>query len=148
MSERVLPFLRTVLLCHRIETDEFERPDRLVHPIHTIDIPQSLFGQPLSEVHLYAQLEDAVGTFEFSVRVEDENRDHVPQPNLSAVEHTFKGDGLDRIIPWEVSLRLDGLVFPAPGVYHLIVRADTQSLHQRDMAARAPMLRVLVERAV
>lgn len=94
---------------------------------------------------LYAQLEDAAGTFEFSVRIEDEHRNLVPQPNLRSRSHAFQPNSDQRIIPFELNLVLNGLVFPSPGVYYFIVRSDTsaETLHQRENAARAPVLRVL-----
>jgi hypothetical protein len=143
MGRRVPPFLRHALLCRKIERDARNRPVGLVDPLHTISILQGQFGQPLTAVFLYAQLEDGVGSFDLSVRVEDENGIAVAQPNLRSVEYDFDGDSEARIIPLELSFGLSGLVIPTPGLFHFIVRADTQSLHQREFAARSPLLRVL-----
>jgi hypothetical protein len=143
MPDRVVPFLRLAVLSRRIEVHDASQSIELIDPIHTISLPAASFGQPLAAMFLYLQLEDAVGAFDFSVRVEDENGRLVPQPNLVSREHRFEGAGLDRIIPFEMVLEFGGLVLPAPGVYHFIVRADTQSLHQGDSAARSPLLRVL-----
>ena len=143
MANRVMPFLRLAVLCHNIERDELQRPVALIDPLHTITLSPVVFGQQLTAMYLYAQMEDAVGTFEFSVRIEDENREPIAQPTLAGIEHTFEGGGPERIIPFEMTLRLSGLVLPSPGVYYFIIRADTTSLHQRESAARAPLLRVL-----
>jgi hypothetical protein len=145
MASRVPPFLRLAVLCQRVVRDSDQRSLGLMDPLHTISLTTERFGQPLTEMFLYAQLEDAVGSFEFSLRIEDEHRELVPQPNLQSVEHAFLGGEIDRIIPFELTLRLYGLVFPSPGLYYFILRADTQSLHQRDFSARAPLLRVLSE---
>lgn len=143
MSARVTPLLRLAVLCQRVEFDEIGRPFGLVEPLHTISVPLDGFNKPLGEIFLYTQVEDAVGSFDISVRVEDENRDHVRQPHLASVSHTFAGGAVDRIIPHELILDLNGVVLPQPGLYYFIVRCDTTSLHQRDGAARAPVLRVL-----
>lgn len=143
MADRVLPYLRLAVLCQRVESDALEFAVALIEPLHTIGLLPEQFGQPLTEMFLYSQFEDAVGSFELSVRIEDENRDLVPQSSLESIEHTFDGTRLDRIIPFKLPIRLPGLVFPSPGLYYFVVRADTQSLHQRDSAARVPMLRVL-----
>lgn len=144
MGQRVSPFLRLALLCQRVDVGS-DRSSTLVGPLHTIALPADLFGTPLDEMYLYAQLEDAVGTFELSVRVEDENQQLVPQTSLQPVTHTFDRSTQDPTIPYALVLRLNRLVFPAPGVYHFIVRCDgdSRSLHQRDGAARAPFLRIL-----
>ena len=145
MSNRIPPFLRAAVLCQDVEFDGNGIPFKLVEPLHTIRLPRDRFGRPLTEMFLYAQLEDANGTFLFSLRVEDENGSVVPQPNLRSVEHTFAGAADERFIPYELSIRLFGVVLPAPGVYYFQLRCDTISLHQREGAARAPFLRVLSE---
>lgn len=145
MSNRVLPFLRTAILCQDIEFDGNGYPFKLVEPLHTLVLRPEAFGEPLTEVFLYTQLEDANGLFEFSVRVEDANGNVVPQPGLRSVGRRFVGAGDERIVPVELPLRLAGLVFLDPGVYYFQVRCDTVSLHQRDGAARAPLLRVVPE---
>jgi hypothetical protein len=145
MSNRVVPFLRLAVLCQDVEFDGNGLPFKLVEPLHTIRLAPDRFGRPLTGMFLYTQLEDANGTFEFSVRVQDENGSPVAQPNLRAVAHTFAGAEEERIVPFELTLRLAGVVLPGPGVYHFQVRCDTVSLHQWDGAARAPLLRVLSE---
>lgn len=144
MGQRVSPFLRLALLCQRVEA-RAGQPFTLIGPLHTITLPDSLLGEPLDEMFLYTQLEDAVGAFELSVRVEDENQQLVPQSSLQPVTHTFDRSTQTPTIPYAVVLRLNRLVFPTPGVYHFVVRCDgdSRSLHQRDGAARAPFLRIL-----
>lgn len=143
MSLRVTPFLRLAVLCTRVEFDTAGRPERVVEPLHTISLTPDRFGKPLGEMALYVQMEDAVGEFDFSVRIEDETNAVTAQPNLKALSHRFGGPDDPRIVPFELVLSLFGLVFPGPGVYHLIVRCDTAPMHVREGAARAPLLRVL-----
>lgn len=145
MSNRIPPFLRTASLCQDIEFDGDGFPFKIVEPLHTLILPPDKFGEPLTEMFLYAQLEDANGRFEFSIRVEDENGNPTPQPSLQSVEHRFVGSRDERIICVELPFRLLGLVFSEPGVYYFQLRCETISLHQRDGAARAPFLRVLSE---
>jgi hypothetical protein len=143
VSTRVLPFLRTAILCQDIEFDGNSYPFKLVEPLHTLILAPEKFGEPLTEMFLYSQLEDANGKFEFSMRVEDESGNLIPQPSLRSVDRRFVGSADERVVPVELPLRLAGLVFAEPGVYYFQLRCDTISLHQRDGAARAPFLRVL-----
>src|SRR5262245_16400336 len=108
MATRVAPFLRLAILCHQLRGGQDE-PFSLIEPLHTVQLPTDRFGHPLSELFLYTQIEDAVGMFEFSVRVVDEMGTTIPQPHIQTVTRTFDGGSDNRIIPFELPFRLVGV---------------------------------------
>lgn len=94
------PRLRLALLCSHVDFDRDGLPFALNEPIHTLQIPAGTVGRlrppPLA---LHTQLEDAVGTFPFSLDVRDE-RDVIVNPNSPRVSITFPGTEY-RAVPLE-----------------------------------------------
>jgi hypothetical protein len=123
----VKPKLRLALLCSHVDFDADGLPFALNEPIHTLQIPPGTAGRfrppPLA---LYTQLEDAVGTFPFSLEVRDE-RGFVVNPNAPRVSITFPGTEY-RSVPLEQVFTLD-IAFPGPGAYGVHLVCNHRSMH-------------------
>ncbi|MBA4062114.1 MAG: hypothetical protein C0501_00080 [Isosphaera sp.] len=124
----VKPRLRLALLCSHVTFDGNGLPFALNEPIHTLRIPAGTVGgyrpPPLA---LYTQIEDAVGTFPFSVEVRDE-REYVVNPSPPRVPVTFPGTE-HRAVPLEQVFAVD-VTFPGPGVYLVHLVCNHRSLHE------------------
>jgi hypothetical protein len=123
----VKPKLRLAVLCAHVEFDANQLPFSLQEPIHTLQIPPGTVGgyrpPPLA---LYTQIEDAVGTFSFSVEVRNEHG-FIVNPQPPRITITFPGT-LHRAAPLEQVFTLD-ITFPGPGVYFVHLVCNHRSLH-------------------
>ena len=141
----VKPRLRLALLCSHVDFDANGLPFSLHEPIHTLQIPPGTTGRyrppPLA---LYTQIEDAVGTFSFSVEVWDE-QGFVINPNPPRLTGVFPGTAY-RALPFEQVYEVD-VEFPGPGVYFVHLMCNHRSLHERtspnDGAFPPPRVNVL-----
>lgn len=124
----VKPRLRLALLCSHVDFDANGLPFSLHEPIHTLQIPPGTTGRyhppPLA---LYCQLEDAVGTFPFSVEVRDEQGFAI-NPNAPRVVVAFPGTAY-RAVPLEQVLEVD-ITFPGPGVFFVHLVCNHRSMHE------------------
>ncbi len=143
MNGHVVPVLRLAVLCQSIEVDADGRPFALEHPVHTIRWPDGHTGsyEPPT-LELYLQLEDAVGTFYIRCVLRPIG-ETVELYRLRPLEVPFDGVQ-NRIIPREVGVVLNGLAFPRPGAYELVVYANHVSLHDPDGRTPIPFPTVRV----
>ena len=120
MADIVVPKLRLAVLCQHVEFDSEQRPFSLQEPLHTV-LPEAGKSFPFepAPMFLYAQLEDAVGTFPFRVVTRDE--EGVEGNKTNTATRVFDGTS-NRLIPIESVFELKGFRFPKPGIYmfHLI----------------------------
>lgn len=125
MSGRVVPTLRLAVLCAHVELDGDGLVFSLNEPIHTLQLPSGATTQYLPPtMMLYAQLADGVGTFH--IRAELRNELGIVQYQSPPVEVVFAGTEY-RVVPVEIVIHLDGLVFSGPGLYELHVLCNHQS---------------------
>ena len=138
----VKPRLRLAFLCSYADFDANGLPFRLNEPIHTLQFVPGIDGRfrPKS-MALYTQLEDAVGTFPFSVEVRDEHN-FVVNPNPPRVGITFPGMAY-RVTPLEQVFALD-VTFPTPGVYFVHLVCNHLSLHEPPAPGECPFPAVRV----
>lgn len=127
MANRLVPTLRLAVLCSHVDFDANGLPFSLNEPIHTIQIPSGTTGAYRSLLALYCQLEDAIGTFRFSVQVRDENG-FVVNPNEPPVTLVFPG-AMNRVIPLEQVFDVD-ISFPRPSVYFVHLMCNHRSLNE------------------
>jgi hypothetical protein len=124
----VKPKLRFALLCSHVDFDANGLPFALNEPIHTLQIPPgSTGGYHPPPLALYCQLEDALGTFRFSVQVRDENG-FVVNPNEPPVTLSFSPTA-NRLVPLEQVFEVD-ITFPLPGVYFVHLICNHRSLNE------------------
>lgn len=130
MSNRVLPILRLAVMCERIEPDDQQRPFCFV-PVHTIQFPPGVtknYRPPT--LHVYLQLQEALGAFNLAVVLRREKSDidlWRSDPELIAFDGTTY-----QIIPFEQDAELLGLVIPEPGDYEFWVYTNHVNLHNPD----------------
>lgn len=142
----VKPRLLVAFLCSDVIFDGNGLPFSLNEPIHTLQIPAGTnapFRPP--PMSLYAQLEDAVGTFSFAVEVRDE-LGFVVNPNPLRRMIAFVGTG-HTLVPLEQVFDLD-VSFPGPGVYFMHLLCNHQSLSETvkpgEVPFPAPRIHVIV----
>jgi hypothetical protein len=141
----VKPKLRVALLCARFDLTDHGLPFSLHAPIHTLPLPPGHVGRYRpSPLILYAQLEDAVGTFPLSLEVRDEEG-FVINPGAPRASVTFPGTA-HRAVPLEQVFELD-ITFPGPGVFFVHLMCNHRSMHEAtspdDWAFPPPRVNVL-----
>ena len=138
----IVPRLTIALLCQDVVYDRDGRLFSLNEPLHTVRKPT---GEPWpfvpAELMIYVQLEDAVGTFNFSAEVRGE-QDTVIGRTKHATPITFAGNA-DRHQPIEHVFSLPGLKFPSAGVYEFFVICNHLPLQLLGVLEAAARLRVL-----
>lgn len=130
MAARVVPTLRLAVLCEDIEFDGSGRPALLAFPVHTLRFPPGVgthYQPPAPK--LYLQLQGGVGTFYVWAALREEGEVIELYRSPRPFELVFTTDA-HRFLPREVVLDLDGVRFPRPGVYEVIVRANHVNLHE------------------
>ena len=129
MAARVVPTLRLAVLCEDIEFDGSGRPALLAFPVHTLRFPPGVaerYRPPL--LKLYLQLQGGVGTFYVSGVLREQGEVVEVYRTPRPVELVFEGDA-HRIVPLDLVIELNGLTFPKPGAYELLVYANYANLH-------------------
>lgn len=137
MASRVPPVLRLAVLCEDIGADDEGRPYNLFVPVHTVWFsPGSAGSYTPPTPKLYLQLQGGVGTFYVHVALREHGEPAELYRTRRPFEVVFRGDEY-RVIPLELAIDLDGLSFPRPGAYELLVRANYVDLH--DPAGPVPI---------
>lgn len=122
----VMPRLRLAVLCQHVEFDADKLPFSLQEPLHTVQLPAGAqFPFQPAPMYLYAQLEDAIGTFWFRVLTRDESG--IEGNKTPQVEHTFDRAS-NPVIPVELTFELNGFRFPKPGIYWFHLMCNHASL--------------------
>jgi len=141
----VVPKLRLAVLCAHIEFDGNGIPFQLQELLHTVQ-PEAGKAFPFEPppMYLYAQVEDALGSFRFRVVTRDE--DGIEGNRTPQMDVTFDGV-LNRLIPTELTFELNGFRFPRPGIYSFHLICNHASLSDPREAETepfpAPRIRVL-----
>ena len=125
---RVPPILRLAVLCEDVELDGAGRPALLAFPVHTVRFPPGVSRYSPPAPKLYLQIQAGVGTFYIGAVLRAEGETAEIYRTRMPYEAVFDDD-THRVIPLELVLDLDGLAFPRPGMYELLVRANYVNLH-------------------
>jgi hypothetical protein len=126
---RQLPVLRTAMLCELITVDREQRPYSLIMPVHTLRWPHDHKGgyQPPT-LELYLQFAEVSGECFVRAALKSFGQDHDLYRTPSVVRLEFPADA-DPVIPHDYSLILNGMAFPEPGAYDLVIYANHVALN-------------------
>jgi hypothetical protein len=145
MNQKVLPILRLAVLCDQIGTDSTGRPYFCV-PIHTLVFPNLEKGRRYRPptLHVYAQLQEAVGPFRIHVVLRREH-ETIDLYDSDAALVEFNGTEYQNY-PLELDMPLIGLELPGPGHYELYLFANYVNLHdpERQPGWTCPPMRFTV----
>lgn len=122
----VLPKVNSFLLCDYIIQEHRSGKKSLIGIFHNIVASQFPFAHP--SLFIYANLSDAMGTYNFEIRLIDlESQAIIGQGMIPQIEIG------DRLKPVEIAMNIRQLVFPRPGKYEFELFANSELVECRDL---------------
>lgn len=125
MANGQIPYLLQFLPCESAVLDLAVNAWVLTRPLHTVTLPPGTgFPFRLDDVWLYAQLTDAIGTYNLSVQL------RMPQTQviLGRTVPTPRKFPANRMDVVEEVFQLTNVPFPRPGLYEFCLLANQAEL--------------------
>jgi hypothetical protein len=117
---------RTFLLCDYIIQEHGSGKKSLIGVFHNIVAGRFPFVHP--SLFLYANLSDALGEYDFEMKLVDVNsRKVIGQGKIPKIKIA------DRLKPVEIAMNIRQLVFPGPGKYEFQFYANGELVDSRDI---------------
>ena len=122
----VVPKVNSFLLCDYIIQEHKTGKKSLIGIFHNIVAGRFPFAHP--SMFIYANLSDAAGKYDFTIRLIDVNsRKVIGSGRLPAIQIG------DRLKPVEIAMNIRQLVFPNPGKYEFQLEANGELVECRDL---------------
>jgi hypothetical protein len=122
----VVPKVNSFLLCDYIIQEHKTGKKSLIGIFHNIVAGRFPFAHP--SLFIYANLSDAAGNYDFTIRLIDVNsRKVIGSGRLPAIQIG------DRLKPVEIAMNIRQLVFPSPGKYEFQLEANGELVDCRDL---------------
>ncbi len=122
----VLPKVNSFLLCDYIIQEHRTGKKSLIGIFHNIIAGQFPFAHP--SLFIYANLSDAMGTYDFEIRLLDlESQAMIGEGKIPKIQIA------DRLKPVEIAMNIRQLVFPRPGKYQFDLLANQELVECRDL---------------
>lgn len=130
MAPAVRPIVRLVMPCDEVHHDPAADRVTLIDPLPVAALPPGQsFPVVVTELWVYTQLTEGVGTFRLSVEVRQVYDEGIPPRPVgrSETRHlTFPG--ANQLNVYDVPFRVTDVPFEGPGFYEFRVLADDQEL--------------------
>jgi len=122
----VVPKVNSFLLCDTIIQEHRTGKKSLIGIFHNIVAGRFPFAHP--SLFIYANLSDASGKYDFTIRLIEVNSQKVIGsgriPEITII---------DRLKPVEIAMNIRNLVFPSPGKYEFQLVANNELVETRDL---------------